>query len=145
MSISRANVEATLVSRTAKKMSLVGFPVTSAGSNTSLNDPIGTALLKMGKSVLNFSQVADTDLLGISMDEVPEFLDRAELRLLESILGNYDITDISIGPRSESFNQIEASLEKAIAAKQAQINSTYGSLEAGSYITDQQARMDDPE
>jgi hypothetical protein len=143
MAITRANAEAILVRRAGKKMALVGFAVTTLGTNPDLNDPIGTALMRMGKSVSNISQVADTDLAGLSMDEVPEFLDRAELRLLESILGNYDLTDVSLGGRNESFNQIVAGLEAAVEAKLKHIAMNYASFEAGSYIVDQQAQMDD--
>ena len=146
MAITRANVEAALVKRASKKMLLVGFAVTVAGSNADLNDPIGTSLLKMGKSVSNISQVSDTDLLGISADEVPEFLDRVELRLLESISGNIDTTNVTVGPRTEALGQLADQCEKAIARLVARMGSDYGiygSLVAGVIVVDRSEKRDD--
>ena len=143
MSLTRAATEADLVSRAKKKMALVGFAVTSAGSNADLNTPLATALRKMGK--IASTPVSDADLAGLEDDEINEFLDRAELRLIESILGNYDLTNYTTGPRSESLDQIAAELQKSIDRKEAFVKRTYGeggpSLEGGNIRMDSQAHM----
>ena len=145
MAYTRANAETALVTRASKKMALVGFAVTIIGSNTDLNDPIGMGLLWMGKSISNISTVTDADLAALLQAEVPEFLDRAELRLLENILGNYDLVNISLGPRSESLNQIADNLRDAIKDKREQVKAIFGgqSLEAGTILLDTQTKMDD--
>src|SRR5688500_1941665 len=95
MSVKRTQVEQELVSRAKNKMALVGMAVTADGLNTSLDSPIATALRKMGFAV---DLVADdNDLAALPSEKLDEFLDRAELRLLENIQGNFDLTNTRIG------------------------------------------------
>jgi hypothetical protein len=152
MTYTRANAEAALLRRAGKRMALVGMDsVNMSGTNLDMNDPIGTALLQLGKSVLNLSLITDADMVALEPDEILEFLERAELRLLENILGNIDLTDIQIGPRRESLGQLADQLEAVIARKQDAIDvkyGEYGALQAGvikidtaekgnDYLTDQ--------
>lgn len=145
MTITRAAVEASLVARASRKMALVDFSIVTDGTNTDLNDPMATALRKMGL-VVAAPTVADSDLVGLDDQGVDELIDRAELRLLENILGNYDLTSISLGGRTENLNQIADGLEKAITRKAEQVRRAYGdgssTLEAGSIILDSQSKMD---
>ena len=133
MTITRANAEAELVSRASKKMVLVGMAVTTAGSNASLQSPLSTALRKMDLTAS--SPVTDVDLSALDDDQIDEFYDRAELRLLENILGNIDLTDIRVGERQESLGQLATQLEKAIDAKTKKLEKEYGagvgSIETG--------------
>lgn len=124
MTITRANAEAELVSRASKKMVLVGMAVTVAGSNASLQSPLSTALRKMGLTASN--PVTDANLTVLDDDQIDEFYDRAELRLLENILGNIDVTDIRVGERQESLGQFATQLEKAVEAKTKAVEKEYG-------------------
>jgi hypothetical protein len=96
---------------------------TITGANSSLDDPMATALEGM-----NFSHsepVIDADLVQVS-DSIPEFLDRAELRTLENIAGNLDLVDIGMGPRRESLSQLAAQVELSIQRLTTKIQREYG-------------------
>lgn len=130
MTVTRANLEAILVQRCGALMSFAGMAVTVAGSNASLNDPIGYALRQVGYTVASHSSVSDADCASITDDYLDQVLDLAELRTLESVLGNLDDVDITNGPESERFSQLAVSLEKRITRLQDKINYTYGSVVA---------------
>lgn len=133
--ITRADAEYALVRRAGKLMAAAGLDgITVSGANADLNDPLGYGLLLTGFPVASISDVADADLAGVSVDTANEFLDRAELRLLENILQNYDLVTMTIGPRSEQYGEIRTSLEKAIDRKTLAIAKQYGTgatLEGG--------------
>lgn len=133
MALTRIQAEKTLLARAGKRMAFVEMDSTTIdGTNPDVVDPISTALMAMDITPADISNPVDSDLETVS---IPEFLDRAELRLLENILGNADAVDISEGPRSESFGQFVSALETAIARKQDKIDAEYGgslgSLSAG--------------
>jgi len=127
MTVTRANVEAILIQRCGAIMSVAGMAVTVAGSNASLNDPIGYALRQTGYTVANAASVADTDLDDLTDDDLDQVLDIAELRTLENVAGNLDDVDITSGPQSEKFSQLAANLEKRMARLQQRISDMYGS------------------
>ncbi len=130
MTFTRANAEQELVGRASGKMAAAGLAVTVVGTNADLNAPMLSAFRKMG--VEPGSQVvSDTDFTLLESSQLDEFLDRAELRLLENILGNLDLTDVSIGPRRESLGQIAEQTEKAINRVSARIAKEYGAGVAG--------------
>lgn len=145
MTITRANAEAVLVRRIGRKMTAAGLDGSTAnGTNGDLNDPLATALLDMGLTVQDIANVADADL--VAVDNIPELLDRAELRALESVIGNLDAVNISIGPRSESLGQLSDQCEQAVNRLQAKIAAKYGtaaSLEGGSLSLDFAEKFDD--
>ena len=139
MTITRIDVEVELVKRQGARMSVAGLAVTVEGSNADLNQPMSVALRKMGLTASN--PVSNTDLAELEDADIDEFYDRAELRLLENILGNLVLVDIDSGPRSEKLSQISASVEKAIARMEAKISSEYGvgyELEGGVIELDSQ-------
>lgn len=125
MSITRANAEKILIARAGTRMAFVEMDnATVDGTNENLADPIASALLDMDIEPADVTDPADGDISQIG--SIPEFLDRAELRLMENILGNCDAVDISEGPRSESFGQFVSSLQDAIQRKKDAIDSAYG-------------------
>jgi len=139
MAITRINVETILVARVGALMTEANLDgVTVDGTNTDLNDPIGVALREMGESVADISDVADADLSGVAEADYNELLDRAELRTLESIEGNYTLVDITTGPRSERLSQLMASTQIRKQQLMDRIEAQYGigSFEAGYMIMD---------
>jgi hypothetical protein len=127
-------------------MSFAGMAVTVAGSNASLNDPLGYALRQSGYTVANIASVADADIASVETDDIDEVLDVAEFRTLENISGNIDDVDITNGPESERYSQIAASLEKRMTRLQQKIYDTYGTgviAEAGVINYDIAAHGDD--
>jgi hypothetical protein len=131
MSIKRTQAEHELISRAKKKMELVEMDVTVSGSNDYLDSPFAAALRKMGYSVSGV--VDDADLASLSSDEVDEFLDRAELRLLENIRGNFDLANTKAGERWEDFKDLIPQLDNQISALRKTIADSYG--EGGSTMT----------
>jgi hypothetical protein len=125
MTITRADVEAILIQRCGAYLTAASMDGTShAGTNESLNDPIGYALRKIGYSVANVSLIDDDDLSGVS--EIDQLFDLAELRTLDNILGNLALVDITLGPRKESLSQLASALEKRIARLHSYIELEYG-------------------
>ncbi len=146
MSITRANVEAILIRRAGKKMTVAGLDGTTiSGSNPDLNDPIGSAILDMGYNPSSIATITDTDVSLVG-NSISELLDRAELRLLRNIAGNLDLVDIAVGPRKESLSQLHDQIIKQIDKLADDINSKYGSgisaLDAGSVSLDFQEEQE---
>jgi hypothetical protein len=109
--------------------------MTTDGSNLSLNDPIGFAVRKLGLTVVDLANFADGDLAAVSATDYDQLLDLAEYRTLESILGNLDDVNISVGSRSESLGQLSDQVEKKMERLAGRIQREYGlgvgSLSAG--------------
>ena len=142
MTLTRANAEVELVGRAKGKMELVGMAVTVVGTNADLNGPLASALRKMGIAPASPITVTDTDLANLTDADIDEYLDRAELRLLENIHRNYTLVDIKSGPQDEKLSQIAAQLEKAIETLSAKIRSEYGDTGANSSFAVGVTRID---
>jgi hypothetical protein len=136
MTLTRATLEAILVQRTGPLLTAAGMDgATMDGSNFSLNDPIGFAVRKLGLAVANIASLADSDLAAVAANDYDRLLDLAEYRTLESILGNLDDVNISVGSRSESLGQLSDQVEKKMERLAGRIEREYGmgvgSLSAG--------------
>jgi hypothetical protein len=146
MTLTRALAEAELVKRQGARMALVEMAVTISGSNADLQSPLATALRKMGLSAS--APVTDGDLAVLGDDQIDEFLDRAELRLMTNIKGNLTLVDISNGPRSEKFGQLGQELREDIQEMRGRIEDEYGTggtLQGGVLSLDFQQKNDDVE
>ncbi len=127
MTITRAEVETILIRRCGSLLTAADLDGTTLnGTNVDLNDPIGAALRQMGYTVASLTAVADSDLQPVATDDIDQLLDIAELRTLENIEGNLDEVDITVGPRSESLNQLSTRVTKKIDTKRSAIEKTYG-------------------
>jgi hypothetical protein len=127
MTITRANVEAILVARCGKLLAAADLDGTTiAGTNASLNDPIGWAARQLGYPVANLTAVSDSDLANVTDDEVDQLLDLAELRTLQNIEGNLDDVDISANGRDESLGQLVKQVQTRLDRVKAAIEKTYG-------------------
>jgi hypothetical protein len=99
--------------------------VTVDGTNQSLNDPIAAGLASLGVAAAGLA-VADPDLLAVDSIAARQLLDVAELRALESILGN------KASPDQRALNsylyegRFYAQLQKTIAYKNSQVEREYG-------------------
>lgn len=129
MSLTRAQAETELVSRQKARMQIVEMAVTVVGTNTDLQSPMAFALRKMGYTAS--IPVSDSDLAGLSSEELDKFYDLAELRLMNNIKGSLVLVDIKVGPRSKNLSQISDALQKDIEALQSKIDKEYGSLDVG--------------
>lgn len=125
MTITRASAEAILVRRLGPLMTKAGLAVTFTGSNADLSDPLGWGFRQAGYTLTSFTTVSDTDLAGVSGDDLDEMLDLAELRLLENILGNLDGVDVRLGPREEKLSQLTDKIERRIKALREKLELVY--------------------
>ena len=146
--ITRAQAEVEMISRLGKKMTFANLDgATVDGTNTDLSGAFAVALRGLGITPSNPFTVTDSDLSGVGSDDLEQFMDRAELRVWENILGNLDTVDIKTSTRSHSYSQIASQAEKAIERLEAKMQSKYGdgvgALEAGVIELDFQARTDD--
>ncbi|MBK8467734.1 MAG: hypothetical protein IPL32_18120 [Chloracidobacterium sp.] len=124
MALTRAQIESVLLSRCKRRMELVGFNIVASGNNTDLNDPISTALQLVGITPTNIACVVDGDLATIT--DHSKLIDLAEIRLLENILGNFDLVTLQAASGTEHFSDGANALEKIIARKHAEIEKKYG-------------------
>lgn len=135
MTITRVQAESILHQRTKAYLSAVDASVIPIVTNEVFNDPLGFALRKLGLSVTNVTAVADADVTAVTDEDLDAFLDLAEVRLMQNILGMYDAVDIVVGPRQERLSQLRDGLETRIDKMSAKISSEYGiggaTLEAG--------------
>lgn len=127
MALTRANVEAILIRRVGKLLTAADLNGTTMdGMNADLNDPIGYAVRRLGGTVASVVQVVDADLAGIASDDYDQLFDLAELRTLETIAGNLDDVDITLGPRSESLSQLASQVDKRIEKLAEKVQRIYG-------------------
>lgn len=84
------------------------------GDLVDLDGPIGYSLRYLGYTVSAFGAVSGAEVGQVTDDQVDEFMDIAELRCLELIMGNLDDVDIRVGPRSEKLSQLAAQVERKI-------------------------------
>ena len=145
MTLTRSDAETELVRRAKKRMVMVGMAVTVTGSNDDLSGPMTVALRSMGFTPASPITVTNADLSALADDEVDEFFDRAELRLLENILGSFDQSSIRSGPYSENMSDVMASIEKRIEALRSIYGNAGSSLEAGTISLGFAEKDDDSE
>lgn len=135
MTITRADVEAELVSRQKSRMEAVNMSLSFSGSNLDLNSAIGYAVRHCGGTVASVSSVSNSDLATVT-DDLDKLLDIAEYRLLLSIKGRWGRHDITAGQLSEKLSQFATDLDKDIDRKRSELSDVYGFggglLEAGS-------------
>lgn len=127
MVYTRAHLEKQLIRRAGKWMTTAGLDgATMIGTNADLSDPIGTALWQAGFAVVDITAPVDGDVAALGADDFLKVVALAELRLLKNILGNYNKVNISLGPRSTSYDQMPARIAERIKALSAELSVLYG-------------------
>lgn len=118
----RASVEVVLLRRTGRMLTKAGLDgVTDDGTNVDLNDPIGWAVRTLGYPVADVTEVSSDEVEAVPSGKVNALLDLAELRTLESILGNLDLVSAQVGPRREELNDLARRLNERIPRKRKEI------------------------
>lgn len=126
MSLTRANAEFLAVAEVGPLLTAAGMAITVAGANADLNGPIARAVRALGYAVASAVLVADVDVAQITDAQHDEFLDHVTLHTLESIAGNLDDVDITVGPRSEKLSQNAAQVERKIKRLRESMEAAYG-------------------
>ena len=94
--------------------------------NPKLSDPIAWALRILGGSPTDDTNPVDADMATITA--VDAFLDLAELRTMEAILGNLALVDVRTGPVDEKLSQLSTILASAIKDKRDVITAMHNSV-----------------
>lgn len=118
MALTRADCESTLVKRLKVLMEAAELVVTITGSNADLNDPLAWALRRVGGSTASVATVTDAELAAVGASSYDDFMDLAEYRTLQNILGNLDLVDITAGPRAEKLSQIARQVREMLKARE---------------------------
>ena len=126
MTITRAQVEAELISRRLAMLQAVNMDTTSQGANPDLNSPIAYAVRQCGGTVASLSAVTSGDVQSVDEAEIDKLLDLAEYRLLMNIKGRWAKVDASSGPFSQSLSQFADQLDKDLEAMKANLENVYG-------------------
>lgn len=128
MPLTRANVETILIARCGRLLTLSGLNgTTQDGTNVALADPIRQGLSSVSIVTATLGIVADDDLAMVDSTTIDEMLDVAELRALESCLGNLDQPDQMADTNNEQWlGRLRDSIEKTVARKQALLQKQYG-------------------
>ena len=127
MALTRAIIEQILIRRVGTLLTAVGLDGTNKyGNNKDLNDPIGWALRQAGYTVASPIMVADTDIDDVADADHDKIFDLAELRALMTIEGNFDLTDLKVGPRSETWSKIGQLIADKIDRVSGHVMDIYG-------------------
>lgn len=127
MAITRGAVETVLIRRTRLWMAESKMDcATVSGNNKDLAEPISWSMRQCGYSVASIADATAAEVATVADTDADKLLDYAEWRLLNNILQNFALVDVSEGPHSESFNQFRLRLEEAIARKDRYMKATYG-------------------
>lgn len=148
MTLTRANIESMLIRRLGKSYDFIGLDGhTVDGSNEDMNDPIGYALRQLGYSVSDPTSISDADVAQLAVEHYDAALDLAELRGLQTWLGNNTLVSFRLGPRSEELSDLITVTEKRAVRLQAALEKTpYGSgvsWSLGTLTLDFAQHMDD--
>lgn len=127
MAIKRGDVETVLIRRTRLWMAEAQMDCkTVGGTNRDLAEPISWAMRQCGYTVASIADATAAEVATVADADADKLLDYAELRLLNNILQNFALVDVTEGPHSESFNQFRLRLEEAIGRKDKYMQRVYG-------------------
>lgn len=104
----------------------VGPLMTAAGMEVDdhdpdLDDPFAWATRQLGHTTADVSDVTDAEMASVAVADYDNFLDLAEYRTLQNILGSLDDVDLAVGPRAEKFSQLAAQARKKLDRLEARL------------------------
>jgi hypothetical protein len=144
----RDQVEAILIRRAGALLRKAGLDGTTVdGTNPDLADPISSSLRRLGVVVVDMTDPTDIELALLDDDDLEEFLDRAELRTLHSILGNWIKPNAQQDTDRQDWGDLIDLTRERIDALQSRVDTLFPSAQtdaaAGLISYDFQARYDD--
>ena len=125
MALTRANLEAALVSRCGALWAAIGNPITVVGTNTSLDDVLATSAYEAGLTLSDPTTLSSADLADVGPATRANILDRSTLRMLRTIRDNWLRTSSTINMKSQNHSDILKSLDSRIEALQSHIDNHY--------------------
>jgi hypothetical protein len=134
--LTRPIAEQRLVDRRGPWMVLAGMSTVATGSNQSLDDVLYDALLELGVVPLDPLVPATGDMGMLPQSRAREYLMRAELRLLRTILGRWTLPSQQVGQQSRlDWRDLIGAISKVIADLEARIEREFGLLPAGAALS----------
>ena len=136
MTLTRASVEAVLIRRAGKLLTVAGLDgATKDGTNADLGDPIAFGLRQLGVTVASPSSPTDAEVGNLADDDQDQFFDMAEIRILETVLNHVlDLVNTEAGSRVDEYSQlangIQLRLDRAELRARRLYGWTAGTLEA---------------
>lgn len=131
MPFTRSSAEAILVHRRGPSMlSCTLDGTTHDGTNPDLADPISSALDWLGQPCDDPSDPTDTEVGGLAKSDRSAFLDLAEVRLLDTMVGRFPGVDFNLGPDQWKLAQLRDSLVAQLAVKRADVARLYPEVAA---------------
>lgn len=104
----------------------------SASPRQGLSDPIARGLRLLGFQPADPVTPADSDLTGLAFTDYDALFDVAELRLLETLIGNFpDVDYTEGGSAGRKLQQFRADLQAERDWKRKQVAADYPSLKLG--------------
>ncbi len=137
MAITRTQLETLLVGsdkisgragRMAVKARLYVAADVTLGTIPALADPIYQGLRSIGIYAADPTAPVDGDMVTLPPSGLSQVLDVAELRLLESCMGNWDRWDETAGVDSQAQGKLGELLQKRIEAVRKQLKDIYGNI-----------------
>jgi len=126
MAVTKQMVQQVLITRLGKVLTDLDFEVVLSGDLDYLEDPIGWGLRMIEISTADLTEITNTEVASMSDDDVDEFLDYAEYRLIGNLIKNAPDVDVKIGHRSEEFSQLANRLFQMFDRKRTEIRQIYG-------------------
>ena len=147
MAVTKQMVQQVLITRLGRVLTDLSFEIVLSGDLEYLEDPIGWGLRMIEISTADLSLVTNEEVASMSDDDVDEFLDYAEYRLIGNLVKNAPEVDVKIGHRSEEFSQLANRLIQMFDRKRTEIRQIYGfglgGLTAGRIDLDSLTTSDD--
>jgi hypothetical protein len=138
MSLTVAQAEAILIRRRGPAMvacdldgtgSSTWSPAADTSPRAYLADPLAKAFRTLGFQAADPLAPVDADLATLVFTEIDPFLDVAELRLLETCIGNYpDVDYTEGGSAGRKLQQLREDLQKQLDWKRKQVLADYPRL-----------------
>jgi hypothetical protein len=119
-----ADVQAALAGRCGGLVASAGLD--AAPSSPAWLDPIASSARELNLTLASPLTVVDADLAGVPNGRVSQLVDVAELRALESALGNYSRVTQAVGLGSQALGEVRVGLEAAITRKAKYVAEKYG-------------------
>lgn len=126
MAVTKQMVQQVLITRLGRVLTDLNFEVILSGDLDYLEDPIGWGLRMIEISTADLTEITNAEVASMSDDDVDEFLDYAEYRLIGNLIKNAPDVDVKIGHRTEEFSQLANRLIQMFDRKRTEIRLLYG-------------------
>lgn len=126
--MTRSQAESILVNRHRRILILLGLSTVTDGTNPDLADPLARAVRQIGGTTADPGSPTDAEISAISSTAtggVDRVLDAAEIALLYSIVGNWDVVNYTLDGRDEEFDNLLDAIQTMLSNLQKDYQKRY--------------------